>query len=227
MIPFKGEVYHVSRFHLHLITDTAATADLPGAVAAALAGGVDCVQVRAHHLPARSLYDLAMRIRPDCTAAGAGLLVGDRIDVALAAGATGAHLGGRSLSVTAARPLLVDRLLGVSVHSIGEALAAAEAGADYVTFGHIFPTRSHLGQPAAGPDLLARVVQAVEIPVLAIGGISPANLDSVLATGCAGVAVISAILASASPLQAAAELRRALDSSQHRPRIPIMRSLRL
>lgn len=209
------------RFHLHLVTDSAATRNLPHAIAEALQGGVDWIQVREKSLPAQSLYDLACMAGTRCREAGAGLIVNDRIDVALATGAHGAHLGNRSLPIAAARPLLTGgRLLGASVHSLAEAKAAARAGADYITFGSVFPTRSHPGQPAAGLAELAQVVQGVELPVLAIGGITPANVGQVLATGCAGVALISAILAAPSPREAAARLRLAMDEVSCTPRHP-------
>jgi thiamine-phosphate pyrophosphorylase len=89
---------------------------------------------------------------------------------------------------------------------------------DYLTFGHVFPTTTHPGLPPHGLAELAEIVAAVEVPVLAIGGITVDNLDSVLQTGCAGIAVISAILADADPRRAAARLRTALDTSPHRPR---------
>jgi thiamine-phosphate pyrophosphorylase len=214
----------MARFHLQLITDSSAAPDLQTAIAQALAGGIDSVQVREKSLPAQSLFELAMRAGALCHAAEAALFVNDRIDVALAAGADGAHLGGRSLPVRAARPLLTGgRLLGLSVHSLAEAQDAAEAGADYVTFGSLFPTRSHPGQAPAGLAELARVVEGVNLPVLAIGGITPANASEVLATGCAGIALISAILIAPSPQATAAELRAVLDQSPHRPRFTFPR----
>jgi thiamine-phosphate pyrophosphorylase len=151
----------------------------------------------------------------------AHLSINDRVDVALAAGAAGVHLAGQSLPVDVAVLLAAGRLLvGRSVHGMAEAVAAADAGADYLTFGHVFPTTSHPGLPAHGLKELAAIVEAVEVPVLAIGGITIDNLDEVLATGCAGIAVISAILAEADPTRAATHLRSALDESNHHPRHP-------
>lgn len=208
-------------FHLHLVTDATAAPDLPGALEQALAGGVDWVQVREKSLPAGALYEMAVRVGALCRNARVGLLVNDRVDVALAAGADGAHLAARSLPAAAARPLLSDgRLLGVSVHSLAEARAAEAAGVDYVTFGSVYPTRSHPGQAAAGLAELAAVVQGVSIPVLAIGGITAENAGQVLATGCAGVALISAVLSAPSPREAAAALRYVLDRSPALPRVP-------
>lgn len=209
----------MSRAVLHLITDRQ-TPDLEAAVAAALRGGVDWVQVRDKSAGASELYALAGRLLPLCRESGSGLLVNDRLDVALAAGADGVHLARKSLPVAAARRLLPPGLLlGVSVHSLEEALAAAEHGADYLTFGSVFPTRSHPGRPAAGLEALAEVVVAVDVPVLAIGGIGPENVERVLATGVAGVAVISSILLDPDPAAAAARLRAAMDRAPYRPRL--------
>ena len=151
----------------------------------------------------------------------ARLAINDRLDVALAVGAGGVHLAGQSLPVAEAVRVAAGRLLvGRSVHDLEEARRAADDGADYLTFGHVFPTQSHPGVPPRGLAQLAEIVEAVQVPVLAIGGISSANLDQVLATGCAGIAVISAVLADAHPQAAAARLRQALDTSRHRPRRP-------
>jgi thiamine-phosphate pyrophosphorylase len=111
-------------------------------------------------------------------------------------------------------------LVGRSVHSLAEAQNAARSGADYVTFGHVFPTTTHPGVPPRGLDELRTIVEALQVPVLAIGGITAENLEDVLATGCAGVAVISAILSDPDPSRASSRLRAALDSSSHLPRTP-------
>lgn len=209
-------------FSLHLVTDGAAeSAEVERRVAAALRAGVDWVQLREKAAAAGDLYALAVRLLDRAAAAGAGVLVNDRVDVAAAAGARGVHLSRRGLPVAAARAVLgPGRLIGVSVHSVEEAVAAARAGADYVTYGNVFATRSHPGRAGHGPDALRRAVEAVDVPVLAIGGVGVPNLDAVLATGCAGVAVISAILQREDAAQAAAALREALEASPHRPRRP-------
>ncbi|MCL5046186.1 MAG: thiamine phosphate synthase, partial [Actinobacteria bacterium] len=166
-------------------------------------------------------YAAALEVGRLCRRAGAGFLVNDRLDVALAAGADGVHLAKRSLPPAAVRPLLrPGMILGCSVHSLEEAVAAAEGGAGYLTFGHVYPTSSHPGQPPRGVSELARVVRAVPVPVLAIGGITPDNAGPVLATGCAGIVVISAILSESDPARAARVLREAVDSFHHRPRFP-------
>src|SRR5207244_8917602 len=134
---------------------------------------------------------------------GAQLAINDRLDVALAAGAQGVHLAGQSLPVDAAVHLAAGRLLiGRSVHSLSEAQTAAAAGADYVTFGHVFPTTTHPGLPPRGLAELSEIVEAVEVPVLAIGGVTVDNLDGVLATGCAGVEGLCATLSAPAPSEA-------------------------
>ncbi|HLZ28154.1 MAG TPA: thiamine phosphate synthase [Chloroflexota bacterium] len=217
-----------SRFQLHLVTEPRRTADeLIGATALALDGGADWVQLRNKTASAAALYDEATELQRVAQQHGALLSINDRVDVALAVGAAGVHLASQSLPVDAAVNLAAGRLLvGRSVHSLSEARAAATAGADYLTFGHVFPTTSHPGLPPRGLTELAAIVQAVDVPVLAIGGITTANLDEVLGTGCAGIAVISAILSDADPSRAAGRLRAALDRSTQHPRYPFPTSQR-
>jgi thiamine-phosphate pyrophosphorylase len=208
-----------SGFQLHLVTEPRSSPDeLIRGAALALAGGVDWVQLRNKAGSAASMYAEALELLHVVGEHGANLAINDRLDVALAVGARGVHLAGQSLPVDAAVQLAAGRILvGRSVHSLAEATAAAAAGADYLTFGHVFPTTSHPGLPPRGLIELAAIVQAVDVPVLAIGGIGVDNLDDVLQTGCAGIAVISAILSDPDPRRAAEHLRQALDSSSHQP----------
>lgn len=209
-----------TQHHLQLITDRrAAKRGLLAAVEAALAGGVSSVQVRDKGAPASELLASALEVARLVRASDARLLVNDRVDIALAVRAHGAHLAAKSLPPDVARGLLEPwQLLGVSVHSVEEAVAAARAGADYVTFGHVYPTWTHAGQPGRGVDALAAVVEAVGVPVLAIGGIDAGRVAEVLGTGCAGIAVISAVLGADDPRAAAADLRAALDAVDVRPK---------
>lgn len=211
------------RFQIHLITDRkSANGAGPVRVArAALRGGVDWVQLRDKTAPARETYHAARAIVPHARRAGAGLLVNDRLDVAMAAGADGVHLAGKSLPPDAARALLGEgTLLGISVHGLSEAREAVAAGVDYVTFGHVYPTSSKPGLPPRGILELAEIVESVDVPVLAIGGIGVDNLREVLGTGCAGVAVISAIGGAPNPESEARRFRRTLDASGLSPRRP-------
>jgi thiamine-phosphate pyrophosphorylase len=210
------------RFQLHLVTEPRSNSDeLIRGVALALEGGADWVQLRNKSSSALSLYTEAVALLRVTQQHGARLAINDRLDVALAVGADGVHLAGQSLPVAAAVHVAASRMLvGCSVHGLAEATAAAAGGADYLTFGHVFPTTSHPGMPPRGLAELAAIVQAVDVPVLAIGGITVDNLDDVLQTGCAGIAVISAILSEPDPGRAAARLRAALDASAHRTRQP-------
>lgn len=209
-------------FQIHLVTDRKQTrGDLTQAISAALRGGTDRAQLREKSGPAMRLYEDAMKTIPTAAELGAGVLINDRIDVALAAGADGVHLAGKSLPPEAARAIIPDwMLLGVSVHGLDEARKAVAAGADYVTFGHVYPTSSKPGMAPRGVRDLARIVESVDVPVLAIGGIDASNVREVLETGASGIAVISAILAAKDPEAAARRLREAADDSPSQPRHP-------
>jgi thiamine-phosphate pyrophosphorylase len=208
------------RFQLHMITDGIKQADeLQSIVQKALRGGADAIQLRYKSASALEILSLGRALKPLTDLFGARLLINDRLDVALALQASGVHLAGKSLPVDEARKVAgPDQLLGCSVHSAEEAKRAEELGASYVTFGHIFPTHSKPGLPPRGVEGLQEVVEALSIPVLAIGGITVDNIDDVLATGCAGIAVIGAISYKQDPEAAARQLRNKMDASPHRPR---------
>jgi len=203
-------------FRLCLVTDRRQTAGraLLDVIALAVQSGVDAVQLREKDLAARALLDLAVQLRDLCRRSGAVLLINDRIDVALAAGAGGVHLPADSFSPRDARGVLgPDPLIGVSTHSVSDARAAAATGADYVIFGPVYPTPSKQAYgPPLGLGALAEVVESVPIPVLAIGGITPERVSAVRARGAHGVAVISAILSAGDPRAASRSLRDGLDA---------------
>lgn len=205
--------------HLQLITDSISRPGLHAEVEAAAGAGIDSIQVRDHAAPARVLLGGALAIARVVRAHDVRLLVNDRVDVALAVRAHGVHLGARSLRADVARTLLEPwQLVGVSVHGLNEALAAASAGADYLVFGHVFPTASHPDEAPRGVAALAEIVEAADVPVLAVGGITPERVAEVLETRCSGVAVISAVLDAADPRAATASLRRALDAAAIEPK---------
>ncbi len=201
------------RHHLQLITDRrAAKRGLAEAVERALEGGVDTIQVRDKGAPASEIFASVLDIARLARDREVRVLVNDRVDVALASRTHGVHLAAKSLPPSVVRGLVEPwQILGVSVHSVEDAIAAARDGADYVTFGHVYPTWSHQGEPPRGVRTLADVVEAVDVPVLAIGGVTVDRVPEVLATGCAGVAVISAVLGAEDPAEAARALRDALD----------------
>ena len=179
-------------------------------VAAAVSGGVDLVQLREKDLPGGELMELARKLRT-VTAGKALLVINDRLDVALAAGADGLHLPEGSISVRDARRVAPAHLLvGRSVHSPDEALLASREEAHYLVLGTIFPTTSKPGTETGGLARIRATASLVETPVLAIGGVDSRNVASVVEAGAQGAAVISAILAAPDPEQATRYLKRAL-----------------
>ena len=151
----------------------------------AISNRVDMIQVREKDLSARELLELVCRIRDLAAGSETKVLVNDRLDVALAAGIDGVHLPANGLPPNLVRPMV--RIMGVSTHSIEEALAAQQAGADFIVFGPVFDTP---GKQVVGLDALREVVANVKVPVLGIGGIQAANLHSVMQAGAAGIAAI-------------------------------------
>lgn len=203
-------------FNLYLITDRKQVPSgrtLGEIVHCALRGGVGAVQLREKDLPAAELYPLALELRAITRDFGAKLLINDRIDVALAVAADGVHLGGHSLPVATTRRLLgPEKLIGVSTHRIEEIVGAAVAGADFVTFGPIYPTPSKAAYgPPLGLDALAAACAAPLLPVFALGGIRASQIEALRRHGCHRAAFISAILAAADPTSAAQKLRQALE----------------
>jgi thiamine-phosphate pyrophosphorylase len=184
------------------VTDRHALAEpstLAEHVALAIAAGIDWIQIREKDLPARELVTLtcaAVKVAASGTHTRTQIIVNDRLDVALASGADGVHLGESSLPVAAVhawrRETRAQRfMIGASCHSIDAARAAERDGADYVIFGPIYSTPSKLkfGAPQ-GINRLAEVSRAVRIPVLAIGGITAENAAECVAAGASGVAAI-------------------------------------
>ncbi len=183
-------------------------------VRAALRGGAPAVQLRAKEETARETVELARALLGETRAAGALLLVNDRVDVALAAGADGAHVGDQDLPVADARRIVPPGfLLGRSADTPEEALRAREDGADYVGVGPVYATASKddAGAPV-GPARIRAVVEAAGLPVVGIGGIDASNAAEVARAGAAGVAVIRAVMAAEDPEEAARTLLRAVRS---------------
>ena len=186
-----------------------AAANSPGAIA---------IQLREKDLDARQLYELARALRPICTRFGAPLIVNDRIDVAIAAGADGAHLSSASFAITDARTLLgPNRFIGISTHSAEEVAMAAAHGADFAVFGPIYnPISKGAYGPVQGLTALAHAVKAAKgMPLYALGGINRSRASEIAAlpqaTRPAGVAAIGAVFGTSRPGNAAHELIEALN----------------
>lgn len=174
----------------------------------ALAGGATVIQLREKNWPARDLVELGRELRRLTREAGAGFIVNDRLDVALAVDADGVHLGQEDLPARIARRLLGEgKVLGVSVGTVAEALEAVAAGADYLGVGPIFATgsKADAGEPV-GVELIKAIRERVTVPLVAIGGINRHNAAGVIAAGADGIAVISAVVSADDVRAAAAEL---------------------
>ena len=209
-------------FRLYLITDRHVLkgGDLITACENALSGaprGTVALQLREKDLPARELYELALRLREVCLRAGASLLVNERVDVAIAAGADGVHLPFNSIGVSMARRLLgPEKLIGVSSHSPPDVSGAAREGADFAVFGPIFdPISKPATGPAWGASGLEAASRAGAIPVFALGGITPERTSALFASSDAtarpaGVASIGSIFGADSPAIATAAMLAAM-----------------
>lgn len=166
-------------------------------------------------LPARRLLELAVRLADAQAATGCWLVVNDRVDVAVAGGARAVQLTSRSMEpgdarcAAAARPTLA---VGASVHAVDEARAGADAGADWVVAGHVYATGSHPGAPGRGIALVRDVATAVRVPVIAIGGVTPARVRLLRAAGAHGVAVIRGVWGASDAERAALDYLAAYDA---------------
>ncbi|WP_242345711.1 thiamine phosphate synthase [Anaeromyxobacter terrae] len=195
---------------VHLITDRRLARDLPARVSAALAGlppGRVLVQLREKDLGGRELLALARALQTVCRGAGQRLIVNDRLDVARAAGADGVHLPSAGIPAADARRLLgPDALVGVSCHSVSEVRRARDAGASFATVSPVYDTPS---KRAYGPPIglaVLREAAAQGLPVIALGGVTPARVPELLAAGAHGVAAIRAWLVGDDPAGAVSAL---------------------
>jgi thiamine-phosphate pyrophosphorylase len=164
-----------------------------------------CLQLRGKYLGVASLCELGHALRPLCTQHQVPLCINDRLDVALAVQADVIHVGQNDLplaEIVRLRTLVKFSHLriGISTHDLDEALAAAECGADYIGFGPVFSTQSKAdADPAVGLDALRVVTSAVQLPVIAIGGVTLDNVDAVVQAGADGAAAIAAVDLAANP----------------------------
>jgi thiamine-phosphate pyrophosphorylase len=210
------------RFDTYLVTqrDLSAGRSTAEIVDAALAGGIDVVQVREKHDSARDQLAVAREIRGTTAAAGVPLVVNDRVDVALAAGADGVHLGDDDLPIDVARDQLgEDALIGRSVSTVEAARAAESAGADYLGVGAVYATSSKDvddENQAIGLDVVEDIGDAVDIPCVGIGGVTAENAADVVAAGADGVAVITAITRADDPEAATRDLNDAVEAGKSR-----------
>lgn len=186
----------------------------------ALAGGVRLVQLREKGMCDADLFGLALEMRDITSNAGALLIINDRVDVALACGADGVHLGRGDLPVDAARRIAPDFVIGASAHSVAEVLDAQQKGASYVNIGPIFPTKTkeiHAGG-FLGLKGLREMSAVATIPFTVMGGIKKEHIADLVGEGARTIAVVSAVTMAADPEQAASELLGEIRSALARQR---------
>ena len=200
---------------LHVLTDARGGRDALGVVSAAVGAGAPVVQVRAKDCTDRVLYEFARRVVQICAAAGATCIVNDRVDVALAVDAAGTHLGAEDLPVAAVRRVAgPGHLIGGTARDPVRAVELVAAGADYLGVGPAYPTTTKAGLPdPLGLLGVAAVAGAVDVPVIAIGGVTAQRVPDLLVAGADGVAVVTAVSEATDPAAATRTLLRLLGGS--------------
>ena len=196
---------------LYAVTDRAWTGSQPLArqVEAALQNGATCLQLREKALDPAAFREEARQMGALCRRYGVPLIINDNVEVALACGAAGVHLGQQDMPIAQARRMAgPDLILGASAHTVQEALEAQAAGADYLGVGAVFSTSTKADASPLPLTTLREICAAVSIPVVAIGGITETNLLQLTGCGAAGVAVVSAIFGAPDPGAATARLVR-------------------
>jgi len=194
---------------LYVVLDRGAAAgrDLGDLLDAVIAGGARMIQLRDKSSPSGRLLPLAEQLHARCRDAGAIFIVNDRVDLAVAVGADGVHLGQDDLPARVARPLLrPGMILGVSTHSVEQARQAQADGADYVAVGSMFPTRSKPDFELVGPALVRALRPEIRVPLVGIGGITPDNVGEVIRVGADGIVVISVVCGVSDPVAVSAHV---------------------
>ena len=204
-------------YSIYLVTDRAYINDaaLGDVVEQAVLGGCTMVQLRESDISSLDFYHLAKEVKGVTDKYEVPLIINNRIDIALSVDAAGVHVGQKDLPAAAARKIIgQDRLLGVSVSTLQEALQAQEDGADYLGVGAMFPTRTKKDAKIVPMEVLCAIRREVRIPLVVIGGIHKGNAAEFAKLGADGLAVVSAILSSPDTRRAAAELREAFISME-------------
>ncbi len=197
-------------YSLYLVTDREllGNKDLAATVEEAIKGGATLVQIREKNVSTLDFFELALVVKQITGKYNVPFIINDRIDIALAVDADGVHIGQEDMPLAAARKLLGStKIIGVSVSTLEEAVKAQDEGADYLGVGAVFPTRTKSNADHVSLAAFRRIKEGVSVPVVAIGGIDKDNIQRVIEAGADGAAVVSAIISSADPYQAACSLR--------------------
>jgi thiazole tautomerase (transcriptional regulator TenI) len=180
-------------------------------IASSISRYVDFIHIREHHRTAAEIFEMGKSLL-EKGVPSEQIIINNRVDAAAALGVKGVQLGYHSLPVRAVRKTFFGLIIGKSVHSLEEAVQAEEDGADYVMYGHCFPTGSKPGIEPKGLSSLEKIAGELSVPVIALGGISPDKMDQVISAGASGAAVLSGIFKASNPEAAAsafaAELKR-------------------
>lgn len=205
-------------YSLYLVTDRKLSRGRKAVdiVREAVAGGVTCVQLREKTGSAMEFIEEARAVQTALRGTGVPLIVNDRVDIALAVGAEGVHLGQQDMAIADARRLGPPSwIIGVSAESLADAVRAEQEGADYIGVSPVFATPTKTDHaPPLGLEGLRAIRTAVNLPLVAIGGIQLKNARDVIRAGADGLAVVSAIVSADSPRAAAAALRREIDAAR-------------
>lgn len=199
---------------LYLVTDKSDDVDkFLNTIEEAIKGGVTVVQIREKTADTLDFYNLALKVKEITTKYNVPLIINDRVDIALAIDADGVHVGQSDMPCDVTRRLIgKDKILGVSAATVDEAKKAEKDGADYIGTGAVFPTATKDDAPSVTKEELKEVVDSIEIPVVAIGGINLKNAHELVDTGIAGLSVVSAIMSADNPKKASEELLKIFNS---------------
>lgn len=199
-------------YRLYLVTEEELPLNkLLQVVEESVAGGVTVVQLREKKTEAKVFYDRALKVKKLLDSLSVPLIINDRLDVALAVGAAGVHVGQSDLPLPAVKKIIPESMIvGVSARTAEEAIAAEEEGADYIGVGSVFPTSTKVDAKLLPTGALQRIVSAVSIPVVAIGGINEINIGSLKDSGAAGAAIVSALTRAANPKRTAEKLFKSI-----------------
>ena len=197
-------------YSVYLVTDHKGKTndEILNIIEEAIKGGTGLVQIREKTASTKDFYELAMKVKEITSKYNVPLIINDRIDIALAVDSEGVHIGQDDMPADIARKIIGDdKILGVSAATIEEAKKAEADGADYLGSGAVFPTATKDDADSVTKEGLKELVNSVDIPVVAIGGISIENAESLKDTGIAGFSVVSAIMSAEDPKKASETLK--------------------
>ena len=199
---------------LYLVTDKSDDVEkFLNTIEEAIKGGTSVVQIREKTADTLDFYNLALKVKEITTKYNVPLIINDRVDIAMAIDADGVHVGQSDMPCDVTRRLIgEDKILGVSAATIDEAQKAQRDGADYIGTGAVFPTKTKDDAPSVTKQELKEIVESIDIPVVAIGGINMDNAHELIDTGIAGLSVVSAIMSSDNPKKSSEELLNIFNS---------------